>query len=47
MKRRQFLRKTASVAGISFVGCGLGALTGCSQEAHGARRSRLPGRRFR
>jgi predicted TIM-barrel fold metal-dependent hydrolase len=38
VKRRRFLKQTASVAGISFVGCGLGTITGCSEEAHGARR---------
>ena len=38
MKRRQFLSQTVSVAGISFVSCGLGAVTACAESAHGARR---------
>lgn len=38
MKRRQFLKQSASVAGISFVGCGLGTVSACAEQAHGARR---------
>ena len=38
MKRRQFLQQSTSVAGISFVGCGLGAISACAEEAHSARR---------
>jgi len=40
MKRRQFIKQTASVAGLSFVGCGLGGLTNnaVAQSGDGARR---------
>jgi len=38
LQRRQFLKQTASVAGISFVGCGLAAMSGHSGPAHAARR---------
>jgi len=48
MKRRQFLQHSASVAGISFVGCGLGAISGCTEDAHGARREvSIAGKRIR
>ncbi len=39
MKRRQFIKQTASVAGLSFVGCGLGgALDAATQSTAGERR---------
>jgi len=41
MKRRDFIQQTASVAGLSFVGCGLGAISGCAEELHGSERSPL------
>lgn len=48
MKRRHFLKQSASAAGISFVGCGLGSLSGCSESAHGARREvSIDGRRIK
>ncbi len=48
MKRRQFLKQTASVAGISFVSCGLGAVTACAEEARGVRREvSIDGKRIR
>lgn len=48
MKRRHFLQQTASVAGISFVGCGLGTMTACAEDAHGARRQvSIGGKRIR
>ena len=48
MKRRQFLQQSASVAGISFVGCGLASISGCAEAAHGARREvSLGGKRIR
>lgn len=48
MKRRQFLQQTASVAGISFVGCGLGAVSACAEKAHGGRREvSIGGKRVR
>lgn len=47
MRRRQFLRQSASVAGLSFIGCGIGVLPACSQQAHGARRElRVAGKRI-
>lgn len=33
VKRRQFIQQTASVAGLSFVSCGMGALGGCASAA--------------
>ena len=41
MKRREFMQKTASVAGLSFVGCGLGAISGCADEAHSSERRQV------
>ena len=38
MERRKFLKHAASVAGVSFVGCGLGTISACVEQAHGARR---------
>ena len=38
MKRREFLRKSASVAGMSFVSCGLGGLASCAENATGQSR---------
>lgn len=36
LKRRTFIQQSALVAGLSFVGCGLGAFAGCAEESHGA-----------
>ena len=48
MKRRQFLQQSASVAGISFVGCGLGSISGCMENAQAARREvSIDGKRIR
>ena len=41
MKRREFIQQSASVAGLSFVGCGLGAVTACAQESQGGERRRI------
>lgn len=41
MKRRQFIKQTASVAGLSFVGCGLGGLAACTDSANGSERRRV------
>ena len=41
MKRREFMQQTASVAGLSFVGCGLGAISGCADEAHSSDRRQV------
>lgn len=38
MKRRDFIQQTASVAGLSFVGCGLGAISACAEDSHGNER---------
>ena len=34
MKRRQFIKQTASVAGLSFVGCGLGSTLVAEEHSH-------------
>jgi len=34
MKRRQFIKQSASVAGLSFVGCGLGGMLSAEEHAH-------------
>lgn len=34
MKRRQFIKQTASVAGLSFVGCGLGSTLTAAEHVH-------------
>jgi len=48
MQRRQFIKQTASVAGISFVGCALGAVSACAEQAHGERREvSINGKRIR
>jgi aminocarboxymuconate-semialdehyde decarboxylase len=48
MKRRQFIKQTASVAGISFVGCGLGAVSACAEQARSERREvSINGKRIR
>jgi len=48
MKRRRFIKQTASVAGISFVGCGLGAVSACAEQARGERREvSINGKRIR
>jgi aminocarboxymuconate-semialdehyde decarboxylase len=41
MKRREFIRNAATVTGLSFVGCGVGGLAGCSAPAHGSERRRV------
>jgi aminocarboxymuconate-semialdehyde decarboxylase len=41
MKRRQFLKNTASVAGITFVGCGLGASIEAAAQAMGGERRQV------
>ena len=41
MKRREFMKQSASVAGLSFVGCGLGAISGCSSAAHASERRQV------
>ena len=41
MKRRQFLKQTASVAGISFVGCGLGGSINASAQSGDGRRRQV------
>jgi predicted TIM-barrel fold metal-dependent hydrolase len=45
MKRRQFLKSTASVAGLSFVSCGLGACNGPA-SAEGRREVVINGKRM-
>lgn len=41
MKRREFLGKTASVTGLTFVSCGLGSIAACSEHANGAERRQV------
>ena len=41
MKRRDFMKQSASVAGLSFVGCGLGAISGCASDAHASERRQV------
>jgi aminocarboxymuconate-semialdehyde decarboxylase len=41
MKRRDFLRNSGSVAGLTFVSCGLGATTSCAQEMSDTERRRV------
>ncbi|MGI9236404.1 MAG: amidohydrolase family protein [Woeseiaceae bacterium] len=41
MKRREFLTKTASVTGLTFVSCGLGSLAGCTDHANGSERRQV------
>jgi predicted TIM-barrel fold metal-dependent hydrolase len=41
MKRREFIKQTGSLAGLSFVGCGLGAINACAQESPGHERRRV------
>jgi len=41
MKRRQFIKQTASVAGLSFVGCGLGGLPDAVAQSGAGRRQVL------
>ena len=38
MKRRQFLKQSASVAGLSFVSCGLGSTLSAAEHAHAGER---------
>ena len=49
MKRREFIQKSASVAGLSFVSCGLGTLAGCGESANGSERRKvvINGKRMR
>ncbi|MDH3747257.1 MAG: amidohydrolase [Gammaproteobacteria bacterium] len=49
MKRREFMQTTASVAGLSFVSCGLGALAACTEnsQASGRRRVVVNGKQMR
>ena len=39
MKRRQFIKQSASLAGLSFVGCGLGTMA--ANESHDAQRRQV------
>ncbi len=41
MKRREFMQQSASVAGLSFVACGLGAISGCTDAAHASERRQV------
>ncbi len=41
MKRRQFIKQTVSVAGLSFVGCGLGSALAAEEHAHGGKRRQV------
>ena len=41
MKRREFMQQAASVAGLSFVSCGLGAISGCTSDAHASERRQV------
>ena len=41
MKRREFMQQSASVAGLSFVSCGLGAISGCTFDAHASERRQV------
>jgi aminocarboxymuconate-semialdehyde decarboxylase len=49
MKRREFLKTSGSVAGLTFVSCGLGSTGMCAQESLGRERRRIVinGRRMR
>ena len=41
MKRRQFIKQTASIAGLSFVGCGIGASLAAGQDSHDGKRRQV------
>ena len=41
MKRRQFIQQSASVAGLTFVGCGLGGMVEASEHQHDGKRRRV------
>jgi len=41
MKRRQFIKHSASVAGLSFVGCSLGAMSVAADESHDSQRRQV------
>jgi len=41
MKRREFLQQSGSVAGLSFVSCGFGAIAADTPEIHGGKRRRV------
>ena len=41
MKRRDFLKNSGSVAGLTFVSCGFGATTSCAQESSNGERRRV------
>ena len=38
MKRREFIQQSASAAGLTFVGCGLGGLAACAESTHAGER---------
>lgn len=41
MKRREFIKQTASVAGLSFVGCGLGGMSAAAENKGGDHRRQV------
>lgn len=41
MKRRQFIQQAASVAGLSFLGCGLGNIVGAEEYLHHGKRRQV------
>ena len=41
MKRRTFIQQSVSVAGLSFVGCGLGAFAGDAEKLNHSGRRRV------
>ena len=41
MKRRQFIKRSASVAGLSFVGCGLGGMAAAADESQESQRRQV------
>lgn len=41
MKRRQFIRQTASIAGLSFVGCGIGGSLAAEEHSHDGERRQI------
>ena len=41
MRRRQFIKQTVSVAGLSFVGCGLGGMSGATEHPDDGKRRQV------
>ena len=46
MKRREFIQQTASVAGLSFVGCGLGGMLSAAEHGDKRRQVIINGKRM-